>query len=334
MPWCQPLRPLLRFVTQLFTLLALAFTLISIPAPVARASDPIPVVVTIPVLRDWVERIGGPHVRVTTLIKGLESEHSYSPRPSDLMAVRKAKLLAEVGVGLEIWVSGLVRSANNPSLLLVTTGKGIPLLPDRASSPATSPDHPPAGAAPTETSDHEHESGSNPHVWLDPENAATMIRHITDALSQTDPPHAAEFRRGQAVYLQELDRARTELLDQVRKLPDRRLIVHHPAWPYFAKRFGLEIVGEIQTQPGSEPSARQIQALVTLIRTHHIRVIVSEPQLNQKLPALLARETGARVAILTPLPGALPGTDSYLDMLRYNVLQLLRAFDQPVRSTP
>ena len=246
MSWCQPLRPPLRFVTQLFTLLALAFTLISVPAPVARASDPIPVVVTIPVLRDWVERIGGPHVRVTTLIKGLESEHSYSPRPSDLMAVRKAKLLVEVGVGLEIWVSGLVRSANNPSLLLVTTAKGIPLLPDRASSPATSPDHPPAGAAPTETSDHEHESGSNPHVWLDPENAATMIRHITDALSQTDPPHAAEFRRSQAVYLQELDRARTELLDQVRKLPDRRLIVHHPAWPYFAKRFGLEIVGEIQ----------------------------------------------------------------------------------------
>jgi zinc/manganese transport system substrate-binding protein/zinc transport system substrate-binding protein/manganese/iron transport system substrate-binding protein len=319
-------------VKQFFTLLALAFTLIFLPVPLARAADPMPVVVTIPVLRDWVERIGGPHVRVTTLIKGLESEHSYSPRPSDLMAVRKAKLLVEVGVGLEIWVSGLIRSANNPALLLVTTGKGIPLLPDRTPSPAASPDHPPTGSAPTETSGHDHGSGSNPHVWLDPENAVTMIRHITDALSQTDPAHAAEFQLNQAVYLQELDRARKELLDQLRKLPDRRLIVHHPAWPYFAKRFDLEIVGEIQTQPGSEPSARQIQALVTLIRTHRIRVIVSEPQLNQKLPALLARETGVQVAILTPLPGALPGTDSYLDMLRYNVLQLLRAFDQPARS--
>lgn len=320
---------------QPFSLLALAFTLILAPSPFAEASDSIPVVVTIPVLRDWVERIGGPHVHVTTLIKGLESEHSYSPRPSDLVAVRKARLLVEVGVGLEIWVSGLVRSANNPSLLLVTTAKGIPLLPDRASPSSTPSSDQPPTAAPTETSDHDHhESGSNPHVWLDPDNAVTMIRHITDALSQVDSSHAAEFRRNQAVYLQELDRARTDLLDQVRKLPDRRLVVHHPAWPYFAKRFGLEIVGEIQTQPGSEPSARQIQSLVTLIRTNHIRVIVSEPQLNQKLPALLARETGARVAILTPLPGALPGTDSYLDMLRYNVLQLLRAFDQPARSAP
>lgn len=321
-PLCRPLRAFLRFVRHLFTILVLAFAVLSTPAPLAQASDPISVVVTIPVLRDWVERIGGPHVRIATLIKGLESEHSYSPRPSDVMAVRKAKLLVEVGVGLEIWVSGLVRSANNPSLLLVTTGKGIPLLPDR----------PREGAASTEISGHDHhDSGSNPHVWLDPDNAVTMIRHITDALSQTDPSHAAEFRRNQAVYLQELDRTRSELLDQLRKLPDRRLIVHHPAWPYFAKRFDLEIVGEIQTQPGSEPSARHIQSLVALIRTHHIRVIVSEPQLNQKLPALLARETGARVAILTPLPGALPGTDSYLDMLRYNVLQLLRAFDQSAR---
>lgn len=333
MPFCRPLRAPLRFVRRLLTLLILALTSMTTLAPLAQASEPISVVVTIPVLRDWVERIGGPHVRVTTLIKGMESEHSYSPRPSDVMAVHKAKLLVEVGVGLEIWVSGLVRSANNPSLLLVTTGKGIPLLPDRGPSPAASLPHPPAGSAPTETSSHDHEFGSNPHVWLDPDNAVTMIRHITDALSQTAPSHAAEFRHNQALYLQELDRARSELLDQVRKLADRRLIVHHPAWPYFAKRFGLEIVGEIQTQPGSEPSARHIQSLVTLIRTHHIRVIVSEPQLNQKLPALLARETGAQVAILTPLPGALPGTDSYLDMLRYNVLQLIRAFDESARPT-
>jgi zinc/manganese transport system substrate-binding protein/zinc transport system substrate-binding protein/manganese/iron transport system substrate-binding protein len=211
------------------------------------------------------------------------------------MAVRKAKLLIEVGMGLEIWVSGLIRSANNPSLLLVTTGKGIPLLPDRASSPTDSLDHPETGSAPTETSDHDHhDSGLNPHVWLDPENAVTMIRHITDALSQTAPAQAAEFRRNQTAYFTELHRTQAGLLDQVRGLPDRRLIVHHPAWPYFAKRFGLVIVGEIQTQPGSEPSARHIQSLVSLIRTHHIRVIVSEPQLNQKLPALLARKPGHR----------------------------------------
>ncbi|HRA96117.1 MAG TPA: hypothetical protein PLF68_04200, partial [Nitrospira sp.] len=60
----------------------------------------------------------------------------------------------------------------------------------------------------------------------------------------------------------------------------------------------------------------------------HVRVIISEVQLNQKVPQLLARETGSRIAVLTTLPGGLPGTETYLDMLRYNVLQLAQALEQ------
>jgi ABC-type Zn uptake system ZnuABC Zn-binding protein ZnuA len=61
------------------------------------------------------------------------------------------------------------------------------------------------------------------------------------------------------------------------------------------------------------------------MRKEHVRVIVSEPQLSQKIPDMLARETGARVVVLTPLPGGVPGTDSYLDLLRYNVARLVEA---------
>ena len=83
------------------------------------------------------------------------------------------------------------------------------------------------------------------------------------------------------------------------------------------------------TQPGAEPSARRIQAVIDTIKQRGIKVIVSEAQLNQKLPQMLARETGARVVRLTTLPGAIPGTETYLDMLRYNVLQLADALEQP-----
>ena len=55
--------------------------------------------------------------------------------------------------------------------------------------------------------------------------------------------------------------------------------------------------------------------------------MVSEIQLSQKIPELLAKETGARVVVLTTLPGGLPHTETYLDMLRYNVLQLANALD-------
>lgn len=289
-------------------------------APVRAAgqsagSEPIEVVVTLPVLKDLAEHVGGPHVRVMSLMSGLESEHSYSPRPSDLVAVRKARVLLEVGLGLEVWVSSLVKNSGNSGLLVVTTSKGIALIRDHESASE-------AGLAPQD----DHRAG-NPHVWLDPENAKVMMRHITEALIKVDPAHAVEYRNNQAAYLRQLDQLQTELIERLRSVPDRRIVVHHPAWPYFSRRFGFEVVGEIVRQAGAEPSAHHLQELIVAIRKNGVRVVASEPQLNQKIPEVLARETGARVVVLTPLPGGVAGTDTYLDMLRYNVTRLAEALE-------
>jgi ABC-type Zn uptake system ZnuABC Zn-binding protein ZnuA len=286
-------------------------------APLAYAAsppEPLNIVVTIPVLKDLTEQVGGPHVRVTSLLSGYENEHTYSPKPSDLVAVRKARLLFEVGIGLEVWVSSLVKNAGSASLRVVTTSKGIALLRDK-------PDHDGAAHA------GEEDERGNPHVWMDPENGMTMMRHITEALIQIDPAHAMEYRTNQASYLRKLDQLQGDLRDRITRLADRRFIAHHPAWPYFARRFGFQIVGTIQPQSGSEPSALQLHALIVKINKERIKVVVSEIQLSQKIPKLLAKETGARVVVLTTLPGGLPHTETYLDMLRYNVLQLANALD-------
>ena len=98
----------------------------------ASPAEPLNIVVTIPVLKDLAQQVGGDHVKVTSLLNGYENEHTYSPRPSDLVAVRKARLLFEVGIGLEVWVSSLVKNAGSPSLRIVTTSQGIGLIRDRA----------------------------------------------------------------------------------------------------------------------------------------------------------------------------------------------------------
>ena len=132
-------------VRRMLRLLPLAlFTFAAVPChwslsdtvPVASAAEPLNVVVTLPVLKDWAQQIGGSHVHVTSLMTGYESEHTYSPKPSDLVAIRKAALLLEVGAGLEVWVSSLVKNAGNATLQVVTTSKGIELIPDR-SNPRT-----------------------------------------------------------------------------------------------------------------------------------------------------------------------------------------------------
>lgn len=282
------------------------------------AHNPINIVVTIPVLKDLAEQVGGPHVQVKSLLSGYENEHTYSPKPTDLVAVRKAQLLFEIGTGLEVWVASLVKNAGSPSLRVVTTSQGVGLIRDH--SDLHHNEHQENG---------EHASGGNPHIWLDPENVAIMLHHITAALIKIDPAHAETYRNNQAAYLQRLDRLRNELSDRVKPLSDRRFVAHHPAWPYMARRFGFDIAATIQVQTGTEPSALQLQALIAKIRKDHIKVIVSEIQLSQKLPDLLSKETKARVVVLTTLPGGLPGTESYLDMLRYNVLQLASALETP-----
>jgi ABC-type Zn uptake system ZnuABC Zn-binding protein ZnuA len=280
----------------------------------APSIEPLNVVVTIPVLKDLAEQVGGPYIRVTSLLNGYENEHTYSPKPSDLVAVRNARVMFEVGLGLEVWVANLVKSAGRPSLMVVTTSKGIGLIHDDREADAG---HDGGGA-------HAH---GNPHVWMDPDNAVTMMRHVTEALVQADPGHEQEFRQNQAAYLRRLDQLRVELTDRLRGLTNRRFIAHHPAWPYFARRFGFEIVATIQTQSASEPSAIHIQRLIEIIKKQQVKAVVSEIQLSQRLPELLARETGARVVVLTTLPGGLPRTETYLDMLRYNVLQLADALE-------
>jgi len=304
----------LRLVHLLWAVLISYGLLAASLAHSASPPEPLNIVVTIPVLKDLTEQVGGPYVRVTSLLNGYENEHTYSPEPSDLIAVRKARLLFEVGIGLEVWVSSLVKNAGSASLRVVTTSKGIALLRDRLD------DHGAAHAG-------EGDERGNPHVWMDPENAMTMMRHITEALIQVDPAHATEYRTNQASYLRKLDQLRRELSERVTRVADRRFIAHHPAWPYLARRFGFHIVGTIQPQSGSEPSAIHLHDLIAKIKKDRIKVVVSEIQLSQKTPELLAKETGARVVVLTTLPGGLPHTETYLDMLRYNVLQLVDALD-------
>jgi len=290
----------------------------ALPSSAEPAHNPINIVVTIPVLKDLAEQVGGPHVRVKSLLSGYENEHTYAPKPTDLVAVRKAQLLFEIGTGLEVWAASLVKNAGSPSLRVVTTSQGVDLIRDH--SDLHHNEH---------QENDEHASGGNPHIWLDPENVAIMMRHITAALIEIDPAHTETYRNNQAAYLQRLDRLRDELSDRVKSLSDRRFVAHHPAWPYMARRFGFEIAATIQVQTGTEPSAIQLQSLIAKIRKDRLKVVVSEIQLSQKLPHLLAKETKARVVVLTTLPGGLPGTESYLDMLRYNVLQLANALETP-----
>jgi ABC-type Zn uptake system ZnuABC Zn-binding protein ZnuA len=288
-------------------LLALCLALLLAPLP-AGAAEALRVVTTLPDLADFVRELGGDRVEVKSLLTGFEDVHTYEPRVSDVKAVARARVLVTVGLGLEEWIHGLVENAGNGELVVVESSKGVSVLRD------------PEGH---EKGGHSH-AGGNPHVWLDPANAAVMCRNIGRALEAVDPTAGDFYDRRLRAYVARLDVLAARLGGEVGRLKDRRFLSYHPAWPYLARGFGFQLAGVVTESPGQEPSAKGIAALIDRIRREKIRVLVTEPQLSSKLPALLAQETGIRAVTLSDLLGQGPGK-TYLEHTEANVRALIAA---------
>jgi manganese/iron transport system substrate-binding protein len=278
-------------------------------APRVQTGKRIQVVTTLGVLADWANQVGGDRVQVTSLLTGLEGEHTYEVKPEDTRVIARAGILFRVGLGLEDWLNQVIQNAGNPRLVIADASTNVPVLQNAGGD------------------NIEHPKG-NPHVWLDPMYAKIGIDNLVAALVKVDPHGESLYRARARAYDQQLDSLTRALTAVVQQLPDRRFISFHDAWPYFAERFGFRIAASVEPIPGQEPSARQIARLIDLIRSEHLRVACSEPQLPSDIPATLARETGISVVMLTPLTGAIRGVDDYVSLIRYDVETLAGALSR------
>lgn len=266
------------------------------------------VVTTIGILADWARQVGGDRVEVTSLLSGNESPHTYEIKPADVKTVADARILFRIGLGLEEWLDPAVENSGNKQLVVVDASSGVrDVIADadhQAKSEARS-EKPEA-----RTSDSESLAPSprplvpvlgNPHIWLDPEYAKVGIENLVKELVKLDPEGESLYRKREAAYIVRLDSLSQAIETQVATLQDRRFISFHDAWPYFCRRFGLQVVATVEPIPGQEPSAKELARLVDFIRREHVKVITTEPQLSSALPDMLAKEAGVKVVTLNPL---------------------------------
>jgi len=170
----------------------------------------------------------------------------------------------------------------------------------------------------------------NPHFWLDP----TLVKQyylpaIAAALAKVDPAGKATYDANVASYGAQLDTLDAELKAQVDTIPeaDRKLVTFHDAFPYFARHYGLELIGVILRNPGQEPSAADLAALVDTVRATGVKAVFSEEQFNPKLAETLAQEAGITnvvTSLYTDALGPAPA-DTYLGLMRWNVGQIVPA---------
>jgi manganese/iron transport system substrate-binding protein len=266
------------------------------------ASQRLQVVATTTVFADFVKSVGGDRVDVVSLVPKGGDVHTFDPRPSDITRVADAQLIVANGLGLDEWLTKLAADSGTKAPI-VNLAEGVP------------------------KDQYIVEDGiPNPHLWLDPDDAAIYATTIGDTLSRLVPADSAVFKANVTRFGTQLRDLKTWGRNLVGALPpDRRtLIAFHDALPYFARAYGLEIAGVILRAPGQDPSASDITALVKAIRDNHIHVVVSEVQFSDKLARTIANETGATiVSDLYDDSLGDPPVDSYDGLVRYDLERLV-----------
>ena len=236
--------------------------------------------------------VGGDKIEVQSLAKG--DVHSYEPKPNDMKAVAKASLFIAAGLEFEeAWIPRFKASAKN--LVVVQSDAKIAKLKEEYTGrEAKEGKH--AGQA---EHDEKHEAHADPHVWLNPMLAITMARNISDALIDMD-------KANKDFYLENFQKLMNNLLafdesakNELAGLKNRKFVVYHPAWGYFAEHYDLEQISIERN--GKEPKIDEMASTVKMIKDENIKVIFADPNRSQKSAQVLASQTGAKVELLDPL---------------------------------
>jgi ABC-type Zn uptake system ZnuABC Zn-binding protein ZnuA len=167
----------------------------------------------------------------------------------------------------------------------------------------------------------------NPHLWMDVAYAELYVDRIASALEQLDPGHADRYAAQAATYGQRLAALDAQVRQDIASIPEanRKIVTFHDALPYYARAYGITIVGVAVEAPGQDPSAAYTAKLIQAIRDSGVKAIFSEVQFPTQLVDQLASESGAKV-VANLYDGTLSDTvSSYEALIRWDTDQLVAA---------
>ena len=326
-----------------FKLMAL-FLIVTLPL-FAADQKKIKVVCTLPTLKALTEEVGGDRVEVTALAKGDQDPHFVTPTPVLMSKTRDADLFIENGLSLELWADQVANGSGNSKIFKgspgrVVAGKGISALEIPQVLSREQGDIHPEG---------------NPHVWLDPLLAKTEAGNICEALKIVDPAGSAYYEQRKADFFNRIDlalfgpellkligiqkltrlSANGELytfleqkiggqplstkaggwLKESEPLHGIQVYEFHKVWAYFARAFGVKIVGTIEERPGIPPGPQHVREITERVKAEKIPLILVDNFYDPSLPLNIAKQTGSTVVLLPNQVGGEAGILTYFDLI-------------------
>jgi zinc transport system substrate-binding protein len=278
---------------------------------------PLRVVATIFPVADIVEEIGGDLVTVSTVVPAGADPHNFELTPTIARAIGEADMVVSVAAAFDGWAvpdskhTGLDRGELSRA---VTRPEGSPAA--LTLEPALRDSLIPLGG------------GSNPHFWLDPLVAREIAKLVASELGRLDAPNREVYEARTRVFAARIDSLDASVRARLERLPARDYAAVHPAWTYFARRYGLNERSVLERAPEQEPSAKWIARVLREMKRDKVKLVVAEEFSNMALATMVAKEAGARLVVLDPLGGKTrPGRDSYFALMDYNVTRLEEALE-------
>lgn len=244
--------------------------------------------------------------------------HDYTLSVDDMRMLEKADVVALNGAGLEDFLTDALATS---SAQVIDCSEGVDLLENLAH------DH-------EEGDEEEHDHGHyDPHIWMDPANAITMVENLYRSLSEIDPEYEKQYREnmtGATGLISTWDSAMKDILLEAQRdggVTISGLITFHDGFQYFANAFDFPLLAAIEEEAGSEASAKEITEITQLVKEYELPIIFTEVNGSDATAQAISRETGCAVAQLTMLmDGPDAELSNYYDGLKNNITAVVNGF--------
>ncbi|MFZ0390550.1 MAG: metal ABC transporter substrate-binding protein [Calditrichia bacterium] len=256
---------------------------------------------TIEPFRTILQEVAGSRASITVLLPAGASPHTYEPPPSQIVSVNRSTALFFGSPQLDGWISRFPDAREIELLGMIPDSLVLYF--------------------------EENGAGKDPHFWTDPLTVKAMLPALADTLSQLDTAGAEIYHSNAMRFAAELDSLSKTISQMLKPFAGRPVILAHPFFRYFLRRYKIPVLMSIETIPGKEPTPRGLKKLIQLSRQERVSLILSHPQINDRTAELLSESTGVPILQLNPFGSGKSG-ETYQEILTDNARLLREALHE------
>lgn len=290
--------PRLSFPATPPTLCAALFAA-TLAAPWPVLAKPPNVLVTIAPIHSLAAAIMDGVGKPGLLLRGIQSPHEYTLRPSDRRRIARANIIVRVGPGIDGFLDQVLADGKGRVVVTLLSLRGVRKIRNGDSRTGQRDD-----------------PGFDPHIWLSPRNLRAIVTSLTDTIAAYDPANAAAYTANAQRLVRRIRKTAQAIKATLRPVRRAPFLAFHDGYAYFVRDFRLNQKGYVTLDPTRQPGARTIARLRKLMVNDQVRCIFHEPQFKSPVIATLIRGTEVKEGILDPIGiDIAPGPDHWFTLM-------------------